>query len=93
MTALMAGYVANNGSMIIVSVCGTNPLSAFSVGVDLDFALTTPDSSYFPNNGGAQIHHGFYGAFTRLSGQVAAGVQQGLNDGVSDVLVIGHSLG
>lgn len=90
---LSPGYVLNNGSAIIVSVCGTNALSYASIAVDMDYTPTAPDSTYFPNLSGAKLHHGFYSAFTRIAPGVATGVQSGLDAGITDVIVIGHSLG
>lgn len=86
-------YVIANSTTLIFAVAGTNPLSALSIGDDLDFGLTTPDTAYFPSNGGAQLHHGFYSAFTRLAADLTTAVQSGIDDGYTNVLVTGHSLG
>lgn len=86
-------YVGTNGSHVIVSIAGTNPLSVLSVGVDIDFPLTNVDSKYFPSAGGVQVHEGFYGAFTRMAGGIAPAVQNAVKGGTKQVLVVGHSLG
>lgn len=86
-------YVANNGSHIIVSISGTNTRSILSLADDLEFTFTTPSSSYFPNAAGVSVHHGFYNTFTRVAGTVGPVVQNAVNNGATQVIVTGHSLG
>ncbi|KAL1408399.1 hypothetical protein Q8F55_005211 [Vanrija albida] len=86
-------YVGTNGSHVIVSIAGTNPLSPDSIGIDIDFDLVNVDTKYFPGSSGVQVHHGFYGAFTRMAGAIGPAVQNAVKGGTKQVLVTGHSLG
>lgn len=52
-----------------------------------------PSSEYFPGAGKAEVHSGFYGAFTRLAGGIATAVQGEVQNGTTNVIVLGHSLG
>lgn len=90
---LTAGFVVNNGSHAVVSIAGTNALSIESWINDIDIDVVTPDYKYFPGGSGLKLHHGFYETFTRLRGGVQAAVSQALNNGVSNILVVGHSQG
>lgn len=89
---LTVGYVADIGSRIVVGIAGTNTDSIRSMSINIDFLLTTLESSYFPNMGGAKVHRGFYKAFKRISAPILTALQAATASG-KDVVVTGHSQG
>lgn len=85
-------YVAYNGSQVIVAIKGTNSKSLESWANDLEFAFTTPSSTWFPGSPG-QVHSGFYDTFKDLQPTVYTAVAAQVALGHTNILVTGHSLG
>jgi hypothetical protein len=66
MTNLTSGFVGYYPPMssIVVVYQGTDPFKFIPILTDLDFPLTSPDSSLFPGlPSGAQVHNGFLSAY------------------------------
>lgn len=88
-------YVLNNGSHLIVGICGTNNQSPLSLANDINFFPITPSEKYYPGikAAGGQVHIGFYQTMTRVAASVTPAIQQAVKNGTTNVVVMGHSLG
>ncbi|KIY63329.1 lipase [Cylindrobasidium torrendii FP15055 ss-10] len=82
-------------SSVIVSHQGTDPSSIESLLVDGDLVRGELDSSLFPGiSDDVHVHKGFRDAHAAVAKDVLAAVLSTLQDiGVSDVVLVGHSLG
>lgn len=80
----VAGYVANDNGVAIVSFRGTVSLEDWLV--DFDFAQVTPLGNC-PN---CLVHQGFYNSYESLRTQMVAALNQ---ISAKEVMITGHSLG
>ncbi|THH17778.1 hypothetical protein EW146_g3101 [Bondarzewia mesenterica] len=82
-------------STVIVAHQGTDTSDILPIVTDLDFFLTTLDSTLFPGiSTSIEVHSGFGDAQAKAATQVLAAVQQTISaHGATTVTVVGHSLG